>query len=246
MEIHDKEFRHRGRNGYDRYEVDVFLDQIVDDYGDALDEIVDLKNEKVALTKQIAQFNDQADKNKAKENETNEKLKEAKEQAKKLIEEAHIEAEDIIDMAHNQADDIYEKGQKDTLAKDYNRLKSQVSEFRKGIQQKLRQEIDDLNDEDWQKALDKYFDTPRYYPEDGSEPHELDDGDLDEIDVDKENPDALESSQEPDDRKEKEKHTPQPMTGDSPSHETIAPKREDTQLNGGSTIVFPDNYKDHN
>ena len=30
MDIHNKEFKHRGRNGYDRYEVDSFLDDVVD------------------------------------------------------------------------------------------------------------------------------------------------------------------------------------------------------------------------
>ena len=43
MDIHNKEFKPRGRNGYDRYEVDNFLDEVVDNYGDALDEVVDLK-----------------------------------------------------------------------------------------------------------------------------------------------------------------------------------------------------------
>ena len=53
MDIHNKEFKSKGRNGYDRYEVDSFLDEIVDNYGDALDQIVDLKNEVVSLNSKI-------------------------------------------------------------------------------------------------------------------------------------------------------------------------------------------------
>ena len=56
MDIHNKEFKHHGRSGYDRYEVDSYLDQIVDSYGDALDEVVDLKNQNVTLTEQVHQL----------------------------------------------------------------------------------------------------------------------------------------------------------------------------------------------
>lgn len=55
MQIHDKEFKRRGRNGYDSYEVDEFLDAIIDDYGDCLDEVVDLKNENLSLKKELDQ-----------------------------------------------------------------------------------------------------------------------------------------------------------------------------------------------
>lgn len=42
MDIHNKEFSTKLR-GYDSKQVDSFLDRIVDAYGDALDQIVDLK-----------------------------------------------------------------------------------------------------------------------------------------------------------------------------------------------------------
>ncbi|MBA1395349.1 DivIVA domain-containing protein, partial [Lactobacillus sp. XV13L] len=53
MDIHNKKFRMRYFNGYDRYEVDNFLDQIGNDYGDALDETADLKNENLTLNEQL-------------------------------------------------------------------------------------------------------------------------------------------------------------------------------------------------
>lgn len=61
MDIHNKEFKSRGRNGYDRYDVDSFLDQIVDDYGDALDQVVDLKNEIVSLNEKMGHLQEQVD-----------------------------------------------------------------------------------------------------------------------------------------------------------------------------------------
>ena len=36
---------------------------------------------------------------------------------------------------------------------------------------------------------------------------------------------------------------PKPMTGDSPSHETVNIKPDDAASKLGSTIVFPDDYK---
>ena len=52
MDIHNKEFSTKLR-GYDSKQVDSFLDRIVDAYGDALDQIVDLKNENVELKKKV-------------------------------------------------------------------------------------------------------------------------------------------------------------------------------------------------
>ena len=55
MDIHNKEFSTKLR-GYDSKQVDGFLDRIVDAYGDALDQIVDLKNENVELKKKVDKF----------------------------------------------------------------------------------------------------------------------------------------------------------------------------------------------
>ena len=73
MDIHNKEFKRRGRNGYDRLEVDSFLDQIVDDYGDTLDQVVDLKNEVVSLNKKLTDLQEKVDDYQDQVNEYNEK-----------------------------------------------------------------------------------------------------------------------------------------------------------------------------
>lgn len=246
MDIHNKEFKRRGRNGYDRYEVDKFLDEIVDDYGDALDQVVDLKNKEVDLNKKLDQFEDENENLKnelqqyrQREQEVNEVLVSAQESATRIKKEAQEKADSIINDAKNQiaTDTKFEQQQKDTLAEDYDRLKEEVGSFRAQLQEMLKKQITILNDDQWQKALDKYFDTDRYYPEDGSEP--IPTANDESKKVDKSAEDALESSHKPtnDDTK--------PIVGDSPSEETIdvKPQRR-TRLNAGPTIIFPDDYKD--
>ena len=273
MEIHNKEFKRRGRKGYDRYEVDKFLDQVVDEYGDALDQVVDLKNKQASQDKKIEEFKEENESLKAqvselkkREQEVNNALEVAKKSASDIKQEAEKHAKSIIANAKRQAqgDSEFEKQQIQTLKADYDRLKKEVGQFRGHLQDMLQKQIDNLSDEEWQHALDKYFNTPRYYPEDGSEPS--DDGDnydlyADEVGdeddfaeddigepdhIDKEDLDALESSEEPD-NDEEVKSEPQPMTGDSPSHETVdTAGSDDNSLKAGPTIVFPDDYKEHN
>lgn len=276
MEIHNKEFNRRGRNGYDRYEVDSFLDQIVDNYGDALDENVDLKNKIVSLQdslnakdQEIANLQGEVDKLKQRESEVNEVLVSARKSAKEIRDSAQAEADKLIANAKSQAetDTKFEKQQSETLSKDYDRLKEEVGNFRAHLQDMLKKQIDSLNDEDWQQALDTYFDTPRYYPEDGSEPideDEIDEADLsddfyDDADdevfdedsigepdhIDKKDLDDVESSQEP--VNDDNEHEAQPMTGDSSNTATFSPKVEsnDQISSHGATIVFPDDYKEH-
>ncbi|HBG90597.1 MAG TPA: cell division protein DivIVA, partial [Lactobacillus acetotolerans] len=61
-------------------------------------------------------------------------------------------------------------------------------------------------------ALDRYFHTDRFYPPDGSEP--IPSASEDDIDgVDSDDSDDVDSVDEP-----------KPMTGDSPSHETLNAK----------------------
>lgn len=263
MDIHNKEFKHRGRNGYDRYEVDSFLDDIVDDYGDALDQIVDLKNEIVSLKDQMGNLQSQVDEYNEKKKSLNRSLVSAQQTSDEIKERAEAEAKRIVANAKKEVetDTDYEKQQKDTISKDYKRLKKQVGEFRSRVQAMLQEEIDNLNDDQWQHTLDEYFHLHRFYPGDGAEP--IDAGPetqeeefareaaLDDEDVDNNDENDVNSSQEsddlnldpPDDPDEDQADSkPKPMTGDSPSHETINLKPDnDNKL--GPKIVFPDDYK---
>lgn len=269
MDIHNKEFKSRGRNGYDRYEVDSFLDEIVDNYGDALDQIVDLKNEVVSLNSKMKDLQAQVDEYNDKKKSINKSLISAQQNADEMKERAEAEAKRIVEDAKKQAetDTNYQKQQQEVISSDYKRLKEQIGEFRNRMQAMLQAEIDNLSDERWQHALDEYFHTQRFYPGGGAEPvpagpesqeeefareAALDDEDDDE-DIDNYDENDVNSSQDPDDLslempddpddEDDDDSAPKPMTGDSPSHETVNIKPDDAASKLGSTIVFPDDYK---
>ena len=98
MDIHNKEFKYRGRSGYDRYEVDSYLDQIVDSYGDALDEVVDLKNQNVTLTEQVHQLEQKLADFEQKRSELNEVLISAQKSAKKLIQIINVNNKKLLSL----------------------------------------------------------------------------------------------------------------------------------------------------
>lgn len=253
MDIHNKEFKHRGRNGYDRYEVDSFLDDVVDNYGDALDQVVDLKNEVVSLNKKVEDMQAQVDEY----SNMKKSLISAQKTVDQLKENAEAEAERILDDAKKEAQTEvgYQKQQQEVISNDYKRLKKQIGEFRSHMQAMLQNEINNLNDETWQHALDEYFHTERFYPGNGAEPigeEEIaNETAIDDEDIDNDDVNDVNSSQEPDDLDEElsdgsdddEETTPKPMTGDSPHHETISLKPEVPKSSSGPTIVFPDDYK---
>ncbi|NRN97137.1 DivIVA domain-containing protein [Lactobacillus helveticus] len=260
MDIHNKEFKHRGRNGYDRYEVDSFLDDVVDSYGDALDQVVDLKNEVVSLNKKVEDMQAQVDEYS--------NMKKSLISAQQTVDqlkgnaEAEAEAKRILDDAKKQAQTEvgYQKQQQEVISNDYKRLKKQIGEFRSHMQAMLQDEINNLNDETWQHALDEYFHTERFYPGNGAEPigeeeKIANEATIDDEDVDNDDVNDVNSSQEPDDLDmdlsddsdddddSAPAPAPKPMTGDSPHHETINLKPEMPKTSSGPTIVFPDDYK---
>ena len=174
-----------------------------------------------------------------------------------LKENAEAEAKRILDDAKKEAQTEvgYQKQQQEVISNDYKRLKKQIGEFRSHMQAMLQNEINNLNDETWQHALDEYFHTERFYPGNGAEPigeEEIaNETAIDDEDIDNDDVNDVNSSQEPDDLDEElsddsdddEETTPKPMTGDSPHHETINLKPEVPKSSSGPTIVFPDDYK---
>lgn len=228
MDIHNKEFQKRGRNGYDRFEVNSFLDQVIESYGNTLDQMVDQKNEIVRLTHKVENLD-----NKVKTYEANKaELANAKETAKKIVDDAREKADEVTNSA--RIDTKFEEQQKDVLTYDYNRLKKEIDEFRNTIAMMLQNQIADLNSEKWQQALDKYFHTERFYPQDGSEPVPAADDDMDDEDID----DDLEAPDGTD-------NGPQPLQGDSSNNQVVNVTTESGN-DSGTTFVFPDDYKNHN
>ena len=251
LEIHNKEFKKRGLSGYDRHEVDSFLDQIINDYGDALDQTVDLKNEIVHLQEQVSDLQKQVKQFQQNENATKEAVGNAKIKAERIINDATVQANNTTEQAKIDTD--YQRQQLETIKSDYERVKKEASGYRSYIQDLLQKAIENLNDENWQKALDQYFDTDRFYPPDGAEPIMLTDEDEDvdeEEDIDEDTDDELDNDIDDEVNFEQDidenNDSPQPMSGDSPHTETVNTKNVNDSNNGSRpTVIFPNDYKNH-
>lgn len=257
MDIHNKQFNTKLR-GYDSKQVDSFLDQIVDAYGDALDQIVDLKNENVELKKKVDKFE------KVKES-INQSLISAQENAEEIKKRTNKEAKEVIQKANQDAEDIVKKAQDDgnkkkaelqsqydTLNHDYDLLKAKVGDFREAIQGMLKDQIKELSDSDWQYYLDKYYGRSRLYPADGSQPLEdapIPDGPVDDsvvlseenvastnTEVDNNAVNEVNSVQEKEDSAE---------VSNSSVEETMHATEEKAERRDGPVIIFPDDVKDN-
>ncbi|MCF1783231.1 DivIVA domain-containing protein [Lactobacillus mulieris] len=228
MDIHNKEFAPRGHKGYDRYEVDSFLDQIVDDYGDCLDNNVDLKNENIALKNKIKELESEVAKLTQLRKSINDEVLNAQKDASELRRKARVNARKIIEEAKAtaKAENQSLMYQNDTLKTDYQRLKTQVADFRNTIRTKLQKQIDALDDNTWQYYLDVATNMERIYPADGGEPIPV--SSLPTVDNTTQSDVNLEHDEK-----------------NSVSSDT---QKKDISNSGKPdvTIVFPDDYKDHN
>lgn len=137
--IEHKDFKTSIR-GYDKKEVDIFLDEIIEEMEDILQKNQKLKEEKEILLNQLAHY-------KKKENELNETLIKAQESADKLIERAKVDyeakmkkANSLLQSANN---DKYEQGKK--LEEKYNVLKIKYLKYRNSIKNDLRRQLEILD-----------------------------------------------------------------------------------------------------
>lgn len=136
--IENKEFKTALR-GYDKKEVDVFLDEIIEEMEDQGRKNQKLKEENAILLNQLAHY-------KKKENELNETLLKAQESAENLVARAKAEYEARMEKANallqNANLDKYEQGKK--LEEKYNVLKMKYLKYRNSIKNDLRKQLDIL------------------------------------------------------------------------------------------------------
>lgn len=137
--IEHKDFKTSIR-GYDKKEVDIFLDEIIEEMEDILQKNQKLKEEKEILLNQLAHY-------KKKENELNETLIKAQESADKLIERAKVDYESKMKKANSLLqsanNDKYEQGKK--LEEKYNILKIKYLKYRNSIKNDLRRQLEILD-----------------------------------------------------------------------------------------------------
>lgn len=137
--IEHKEFK-QVLKGYDRKEVDIFLDEVIEELEDLMSKNQKLKEEKEILLNQLAHY-------KKKENELNDTLLKAQESAEKLVARAKADYEAKMEKANSMLAsanmDKYEQGRK--LEEKYNLLKMRYLKYRDSIKNDLRRQLEILD-----------------------------------------------------------------------------------------------------
>lgn len=137
--IEHKEFK-QALKGYDRKEVDIFLDEVIEELEDLMSKNQKLKEEKEILLNQLAHY-------KKKENELNDTLLKAQESAEKLVARAKADYEAKMEKANSMLAsanmDKYEQGRK--LEEKYNLLKMRYLKYRDSIKNDLRRQLEILD-----------------------------------------------------------------------------------------------------
>ena len=178
MNIHEKQFQTKFK-GYDVDEVDGYLDKIVNDYGDVLDENVDLKNKIAHLEEQNQLLTDKTKEYEEWKDTLNRSLiaaqklqEEAEQNSAKIVEDSQKQAQEIVEKAKDNAQDLDKNLRQEysTLSEDYELLKKKVKNFRSEMRKQLQEQLDALSDDTWQYELDEYYGRSRLYPGDGSQP----------------------------------------------------------------------------
>lgn len=296
MDIHNKEFDIKLR-GYDESQVDSFLDRIVDAFGDALDKNIDLTNSNNELKKKNQELEAKIEEYEKIKDSLNQSLISAQANADEVKQKAQAEADQILSDAQQSADDKTKdlKEQYNILNNDYELLKGKVADFRAQTKKLLQDQLDELDDNDWQYYLDKYYGRSRLYPADGSQPVLVDDQEAEEnsevdnqvseqtqaenesaanddsqaatedqavtetqgssISVSVSTGDDSQSADKVDKDQTNEVNSnqgtqddqPKILEGDSPSSEDDGVRKQATPApSDGPTIIFPDDYKNHN
>ncbi len=103
LDIQNKEFK-RSLRGYDVQEVDIFLDEIIDDYEKIFKENIELKDKVGLLSDQIRQYNTMEETLKntliAAQTTADEMTSSARLKAANIIENAEISGDKLIDLAN--------------------------------------------------------------------------------------------------------------------------------------------------
>ncbi|MEB3365296.1 hypothetical protein SDC49_22325 [Lactobacillus sp. R2/2] len=96
----------------------------MNDYGDALDQTVDLKNEVVNLQNQVSELQKQVDQYQQNENATKEAVGNAKIKAERIINDATVQANNETEQAKIDTD--YQRQQLESVKSDYDRVKKRL------------------------------------------------------------------------------------------------------------------------
>ncbi|QNQ82454.1 DivIVA domain-containing protein [Lactobacillus sp. PV037] len=253
MNIHEKQFQTKFK-GYDVDEVDGYLDQIVNDYGDVLDENVDLKNKIAHLEEQNQLLTDKTKEYDELKETLNRSLiaaqklqEEAEQNSAKIVEDGQKQAQEIVEKAKGNAEDLDKnlKQEYTTLSEDYELLKKKVSNFRSEMKKQLQEQLDALSDDSWQYELDEYYGRSRLYPGDGSQPIAQSENELEskkDSETEKKSNENVVIDKSSDNEVQSESTTaPKIVLEDKSSEKQL--EVNSSQNNNGPKIIFPDENK---
>lgn len=253
MNIHEKQFQTKFK-GYDVDEVDGYLDQIVNDYGDTLDENVDLKNKIAHLEEQNQLLTDKTKEYDELKETLNRSLiaaqklqEEAEQNSAKIVEDSQKQAQEIVEKAKDNAQDLDKnlKHEYATLSEDYELLKKKVANFRDEMRKQLQDQLNTLSDDSWQYELDEYYGRSRLYPGDGSQPITSQETEVkvkNNSEVEQNSNENLVIDKSSDNEVKSESTTAPKIVLEDDS--SVSQKRADSsQENNGPKIIFPDEDK---
>ena len=153
LDIHNKEFS-RGFRGYDEDEVNEFLEQIMKDYENVLEENKSLKSSLKETNDRVSHFNsieETLQKSILIAQEAAEDVRRnSKQESKLIIKEAEKNADRIVNEALSRARKI---------AMEIEDLKKQSKVFRNRFRMLVEAQLDMIKTDDWEKLLEYEPDT---------------------------------------------------------------------------------------
>lgn len=155
LDIHNKEFSNKWR-GYDEDEVNEFLEQIMKDYENLIEENKSLKNELTQTNAQITHFN-------SIEETLQKSIMTAQEAAEDVRRNSMKESKLIIKEAEKNADRIVNEAlsRARKVSLEVEDLKKQSKVFRNRFKMLIEAQLDLVNAEDWDGLFDYELDVER-------------------------------------------------------------------------------------
>ncbi len=155
LDIHNKEFT-RGFRGYDEDEVNEFLEQVLKDYENVLEENKILKNSLKQSSEQIAHFN-------SIEQTLQKSILIAQEAAEDVRRNSMKESKLIVKEAEKNADRIVNEAlsRARKISMEIEDLKKQSKVFRTRFKMLIEAQLDLIQSDDWDNLLEYEIDTER-------------------------------------------------------------------------------------
>ena len=158
LDIHNKEFSRSMFRGYDEDEVNEFLEQVLKDYENVLEEKKTLENSLKQSTEQVSHFN-------TIETTLQKSILTAQEAAEDVRRNSMKEAKLIIKEAEKNADRIVNEAlsRAQKIAVEIEDLKKQSKIFRNRFKMLIEAQLDLVQANDWDELLEYEVDAEKFH-----------------------------------------------------------------------------------